>query len=183
MEKFCQFSWRPRPPCFLTNKQIREIKKNLKKYSVEFDVVDKMKISEISKELLEKRQAARNKFDKYRERRMEEIASQKSERLALRDGIDTDGYKIDDQEHQMGISSKFVSKRGNQILPFKRHLKMLHHFIEMVYDNRICTSHRKTSIKRKIPAKKSQPSDKSVFHNILIQFPTETGLCREKIYF
>merc|ERR1712203_1206496 len=59
LDRFCQFSWRPRPPCFLSNKQIREIKKNLKKYSVEFDVVDKMKISEISKELLEKRQAAR----------------------------------------------------------------------------------------------------------------------------
>merc|ERR1711872_1069037 len=67
LERFCQFSWRPRPPCFLTNKQIREIKKNLKKWSVEFDAINKMKISEISKELLEKRQAARNKFDKYRE--------------------------------------------------------------------------------------------------------------------
>jgi len=110
MEKFCQFSWRPRPPCFLTNKQIREIKKNLKKYSVEFDVVDKMKISEISKELLEKRQAARNKFDKYRERRSEEIASQKSERLALRDGVDTDGYKIDDQELEEEVVEFLVSE-------------------------------------------------------------------------
>ena len=78
LERFCQFSWRPRPPCFLTNKQIREIKKNLKKWSVEFDAIDKMKISEISKELLEKRQAARNKFDKYREKRVEELAIQES---------------------------------------------------------------------------------------------------------
>merc|ERR1711962_1368713 len=98
LERFCQFSWRPRPPCFLTNKQIREIKKNLKKWSVEFDAIDKMKISEISKELLEKRQAARNKFDKYREKRVEELAVQKADRLSLRDGIDTDSYKIDDQE-------------------------------------------------------------------------------------
>jgi len=73
-------------------------------------VVDKMKISEISKELLEKRQAARNKFDKYRERRMEEIASQKSERLALRDGVDTDGYKIDDQELEEEVVEFLVSE-------------------------------------------------------------------------
>merc|ERR1712038_856083 len=97
-DKFCQFLWRPRPPCFLTLKQIREVKKNLKKYSIEFDAIDKMKISEISKEMLERRQTARNKFDKYRLARLNELAEQKPLRMELRDGVDTDGYKMDDQE-------------------------------------------------------------------------------------
>merc|ERR1712156_64822 len=110
LDRFCQFSWRPRPPCFLSNKQIREIKKNLKKYSVEFDAIDKMKISEISKEMLEKRQAARNKFDKYREKRVEELAVQKADRLSLRDGIDTDSYKIDDQELEEEVVEFLVNE-------------------------------------------------------------------------
>jgi len=86
------------------------MKKNLKKWSVEFDAIDKMKISEISKELLEKRQAARNKFDKYREKRVEELAIQKSDRLALRDGIDTDSYKIDDQELEEEVVEFLVNE-------------------------------------------------------------------------
>jgi len=94
----------------LTNKQIREIKKNLKKWSVEFDAIDKMKISEISKELLEKRQAARNKFDKYRERRMAEMLEQKPSRLALRDGNDTDSYKIDDTELEEEVVEFLVNE-------------------------------------------------------------------------
>merc|ERR1712004_935593 len=82
LDRFCQFLWRPRPPCFLTHKQIMDIKKNLKKYSVEFDVVDKMKISDISKEKLEQRQAARTKYDEYRKKRLAEFDGQKSLRLA-----------------------------------------------------------------------------------------------------
>jgi len=95
LDRFCQFLWRPRPPCFLTHKQIKDIKKNLKKYSVEFDVVDKMKISEISKEKLEQRQAARTKYDDYRKKRLAEFDGQKSLRLALRNGIDTDDLQND----------------------------------------------------------------------------------------
>merc|ERR1712029_295305 len=95
LDRFCQFLWRPRPPCFLTHKQIKDIKKNLKKYSVEFDVVDKMKISEISKEKLEQRQAARTKYDEYRKKRLAEFDGQKSLRLALRNGIDTDDLQND----------------------------------------------------------------------------------------
>ena len=110
LDRFCQFSWRPRPPCFLNGKQIRDIKKNLKKYSVEFDVVDKMKISEISKELLEKRQAARKKFDDYRKIRMDEMAAQKEQRMALRNGIDTDGYQVDDQELEEEVVEFLVSE-------------------------------------------------------------------------
>ena len=98
MERFCQFLWRPRPPCFLSIKQIKEVKRNLKKYSVEFDVIDKMKISEISKELLEKRQSARSKFDAYRAQKVAEYAAEKQQRLTLRNGVDTDDLKNDFQE-------------------------------------------------------------------------------------
>jgi len=115
MDRFCQFSWRPRPPCYLTNKQIREIKKNLKKYSVEFDVIDKMKISEISKELLEKRQNARKKFDDYRRLRLEELASQKEARLALRNGVDTDEYNADDQELEEEVIEFLVSEETTTV--------------------------------------------------------------------
>merc|ERR1711978_378502 len=40
VEKFCQLVWRPRPPTLLSKEQIKEIKKNLKKYSVKFNQKD-----------------------------------------------------------------------------------------------------------------------------------------------
>ena len=58
-------------------------------------MVDKMKISEISKEKLEQRQAARTKYDDYRKKRLAEFDGQKSLRLALRNGIDTDDLQND----------------------------------------------------------------------------------------
>jgi hypothetical protein len=68
-DKFCQFLWRPRPPTLLPQKQIKEIKKNLKKYSAEFDLKDKFKSSTKSKEVLEKRRAKLEEFQKFRTRK------------------------------------------------------------------------------------------------------------------
>ncbi len=48
-EKFCQLLWRPRPPTLLSPEQIREIKKNLKKYSVDFELKDRLKQTKESK--------------------------------------------------------------------------------------------------------------------------------------
>ena len=110
MDKFCQFLWRPRPPLFLSHKQIKEIKKNLKKYSVEFDAIDKMKISEISKELLEKRQNARRDYDTYRKEREAEVATQKEKRLALRNGVDTDSLDSEAQELEEEVVEFLVNE-------------------------------------------------------------------------
>merc|ERR1712166_1268472 len=84
-------------------------------YSVEFDVVDKQKVSEISKELLEKRQAARKKFDDYRKTRTDEMAAQKEQRMALRNGIDTDGSQIDDQELEEEVVEFLVSEESTTV--------------------------------------------------------------------
>ena len=111
-ERFCQFLWRPRPPCFLSLKQIRDIKKNLKKYSVEFDAIDKMKISEISKELLEKRQNARSKFDKYRAKKVAEYNSQKAQRLSLRNGFDSDDRSVENQDLEEEVIEFLISEES-----------------------------------------------------------------------
>jgi translation initiation factor 3 subunit B len=97
-EKFCQFLWRPRPPSFLNLKQIKEIKRNLKKYSVDFDVVDKMKISEISKELLAKRKAKRAEFEGYRQACAADALAHKAQRLVLRGGVDTEDLLLAENE-------------------------------------------------------------------------------------
>ena len=46
---FCQLLWRPRPPSLLSLKEQKEIRKNLKKYSAQFESKDRMRTSRASK--------------------------------------------------------------------------------------------------------------------------------------
>jgi translation initiation factor 3 subunit B len=92
-DKFCGLLWRPRPPTLLSAEQIREIKKKLKTYSVDFDVKDKMKQSKESKELLEKRSRLYRDFQEYRQKRREDWEKQRKRRLQMRGGVDTDSLE------------------------------------------------------------------------------------------
>jgi len=89
-ERFCQLIWRPRPPTLLPPKKITEIRKNLKKYSVQFDLEDKKRSSRESKELIEKRRELMAEYKKFRNQKIKEFQSMKKRRMELRQNIDTD---------------------------------------------------------------------------------------------
>lgn len=88
MQKFWQLQWRPRPPSLLTAEQQKEIKKNLKKYSAQFESKDRMRLTRASKELIEKRAAAMKKFEDFRQSVLNIWAQQKERRLQLRNSED-----------------------------------------------------------------------------------------------
>lgn len=90
LERFCQLQWRPRPPSLLTPEQTKSIKKNMKKYTEQFETIDRLRQSNVSTEQIEKRRTLMSDFQKYREDKEEEYAHYKKRRIALRNGIDTD---------------------------------------------------------------------------------------------
>jgi len=90
VDKFCQLLWRPRPPSLLTPNAIKDIRKNMKKYTASFEVQDKMRYSKASREIIEKRQKEMSEFRQYRKKIIEKFNSDKDERLKLREGQDTD---------------------------------------------------------------------------------------------
>lgn len=90
LDRFCQLLWRPRPPTLLSNEEIKEIKKNLKKYSQRFEAQDRLRQSTVSTELLEKRRQLMMDYERYREKRDDEFMKAKPLRLELRNGVDTD---------------------------------------------------------------------------------------------
>jgi len=96
VDKFCQLCWRPRPPSMLSKEQIKDIKKNLKKYSDQFNAKDKMRQSKASKELIEKRREMMDKFREERKKWVDLYNNSLQTRLALRNGVDTDN--IDESE-------------------------------------------------------------------------------------
>lgn len=84
LDNFCQLLWRPRPPSLLTTDVVKKIKRDLKKYSADFDIKDRMAISRVSKEILEKRKQAMDEFRRYSEQAAALLESRKQELLELR---------------------------------------------------------------------------------------------------
>ncbi|XP_070581351.1 eukaryotic translation initiation factor 3 subunit B-like [Ptychodera flava] len=103
MERFCQLLWRPRPPTLLSAKQIKDIKKNMKNYSKQFELKDRMSQSKASKELVEKRRQMMEDFMNYRAQLEKEYEACKPVRLELRGGVDTDEFDshIDDWDEEV----------------------------------------------------------------------------------
>ncbi|KAK7113407.1 eukaryotic translation initiation factor 3 subunit B-like [Littorina saxatilis] len=92
LERFCQLMWRPRPPSLLTEKQIKEIKRNFKTWAQKFEIEDTMRKMTASKEMIEKRQALMSDFSKLKEEKQKLFEEQKELRLKLRGGVDTDAF-------------------------------------------------------------------------------------------
>lgn len=108
-EKFCQFRWRPRPPSLLTKKHIKEIKKNLKSYSKEFEEIDKMRFSKASKELIDKRRSKYNEYKSYRDNKDSQYEQMKQQWMALRGGVDTDS-KQDNEDMEEEVIEFLVKE-------------------------------------------------------------------------
>ena len=115
-ERFCQFQWRPRPPTLLTKKQIKDVKNNLpKKYSPLFETEDQMRSSKASKELIDKRRAQYDEFQRYRERKINLFNEQKSMRLELRGGLDTDVFETNNADMEEEVV-EFLIKEEESVV-------------------------------------------------------------------
>jgi len=101
IDKYCQLCWRPRPPTLLTKEHIKDVKKNLKKYSDTFSLKDRQKLSKASKELMEKRKDLMDKFQQYRQQMEEKYEQMRKLRIDLRNGIDTDNIEESEMEEEV----------------------------------------------------------------------------------
>lgn len=90
LEQFCQLLWRPRPATLLTHENIKQIKKDLKRYQRMFEIKDRMSQSRASKELIERRRRKQTDFEAYRHKKAMEFEQQKPQRMEMRKGFDTD---------------------------------------------------------------------------------------------
>lgn len=90
LERFCQLMWRPRPASMLTEKEIKEIRRNFKTWAQKFETEDAMRKMTASKEMIEKRQKLMEDFNNLRAEKEKHYLEQKDLRLELRGGVDTD---------------------------------------------------------------------------------------------
>ena len=79
-EKFYQLLWRPRPKTLLTKERQKEIKKNLKEYSVDFKKTDEAKDSRASRAVMERRRRIMDEWADYRKTKEAQVNQQRAER-------------------------------------------------------------------------------------------------------
>jgi translation initiation factor 3 subunit B len=114
LDRFCQLLWRPRPPTQLSEEKIKEIRKNLKNYSSQFDIKDRMALSKVSKDLLEKRKTLINEFQTYRQRNETLHNKTKQKRIELRNA-DTDNIDLQNNEIEEETVEFFVKEEIIQL--------------------------------------------------------------------
>lgn len=115
VDRFGNLFWRPRPPCLLTHTQIKEIKKNLKKYSPGFDAKDRILLSNTTAEVLKKRQEIIDAWKAYRSNKEEQYAAQKNKRLLLRNHVDTDELDSDKSSMQEEVMEVLIKEDSTSI--------------------------------------------------------------------
>ena len=80
LDRFKQFLWRPRPRTLLTKEQQRQIRRNLKEYSRQFEEEDAAEESNISAELIALRKRLVDEWNAWRIRAKEEMADERRKR-------------------------------------------------------------------------------------------------------
>lgn len=73
VERFKQFSWRPRPPSLLSKDQQKKIRKNLREYSRMFDEVDLAKKDSANRAVVEMRRRLLDEWRAWRKATTEEL--------------------------------------------------------------------------------------------------------------
>jgi translation initiation factor 3 subunit B len=75
VDRFKQFLWRPRPPTLLRQEQLQSIRKNLKKFSSEFDKEDAAMENSVGAELIARRRWMIDQWNQWRASVKKEIGA------------------------------------------------------------------------------------------------------------
>lgn len=78
-EKFKQLIWRPRPPTLLTKEEQKQVRKNLREYSREFEEEDKYAVDIANTAIVEMRKRVLNEWTAWVKREKEMMVEERKE--------------------------------------------------------------------------------------------------------
>ncbi|GLI74515.1 translation initiation factor 3 subunit b [Penicillium ochrochloron] len=87
-EKFKQFLWRPRPPTLLSKEEQKQVRKNLREYSKEFDEEDRYAVDIANTAVVEQRKRVLSEWLAWL-RREKEIQAEEREAFGLPEDVDS----------------------------------------------------------------------------------------------
>ncbi|KAL8836317.1 MAG: hypothetical protein Q9205_002159 [Flavoplaca limonia] len=93
IDKFKQFVWRPRPPTLLSRDEQKQIRKNLREYSKDFDEQDRIEEDKERGAVVEERRRLLSEWLAWRERETEDLEDERREL-----GLDTEPGDVEKKE-------------------------------------------------------------------------------------
>lgn len=87
-EKFKQFAWRPRPPTLLSKEEQKQVRKNLREYSKEFEEEDRYAVDIANTAVVETRKRVLNEWLAWL-RREKELQVEEKEVFGLAEDADS----------------------------------------------------------------------------------------------
>mmetsp|Transcript_20849 Transcript_20849/g.35345 ORF Transcript_20849/g.35345 Transcript_20849/m.35345 type:complete len:781 (+) Transcript_20849:34-2376(+) len=112
-EKLYQFTWRPRPRDLLTADEKKKVVKNLRKYEKMFEREDRQRKQELNQEVQAMRYKKAEEFLTWLNKNRSINAALKPQRIALRDGYDSD----DEQNYKPEVVvEETIMKTSEQIV-------------------------------------------------------------------
>jgi translation initiation factor 3 subunit B len=102
-EKLYQFAWRPRPKDLLSPEEKKKVIKNLRKYEKMFEKEDKVRKQELNQEVHAARRKQAEEFLAWLNKSRAINAALKPQRIAIRDGYDSD----DERNYQIEVVVSF----------------------------------------------------------------------------
>lgn len=112
IDKFKQFAWRPRPPTLLSREEQKQIRKNLREYSKDFDEQDRIDEDKERGAVVEERRRLLSEWLAWREREREDLAEERRE-LGL--DVDEEEAAKESKEEKEG-AAKVVEEIMEEVL-------------------------------------------------------------------
>lgn len=77
IEQFKQWAWRPRPERLLSKEEMKNVRKNLREYSRQFEEIDQAKKSSANKAVVDARRRLLEEWIAWRERTTEDLLEER----------------------------------------------------------------------------------------------------------
>ena len=97
IDKFKQFQWRPRPPTLLSREEQKQIRKNLREYSKDFEEEDRIADDKEKGAVVEERRRMLSEWLAWRERELEDLCVDRRE-MGLPEDLEADSAAKDGGE-------------------------------------------------------------------------------------
>ena len=111
IDKFKQLAWRPRPPTFLSKEEQKQIRKNLREYSRDFDEADRIADDQEKGAVVEERRRLLAEWLAWRERELEDLFEERREL-----GLPEDPEKAEQEEYANEGDDQVVEEIVEEII-------------------------------------------------------------------
>lgn len=111
IDRFKQFSWRPRPATLLTKEEQKQVRRNLREYSKVFDEQDANKRQSANKAVIEQRRRLLDEWRAWREQVMADLREQREDM-----GLSAESEGVETEAADGGVDGKVIEEIQEEII-------------------------------------------------------------------